>query len=398
MPPWQPQPRLKIAIAYNNFGPYHLARLATAAKLGKGRGIQVVGLELASQEKLHPWTVDEVSIQGLKYTLFPGKAIEEVQPLALACGMWSALAAIDPQAVALGLSRETHPAMLAALVWTRRRKRVAISLTDSKFDDSPRPPWKEWTKKLLYHWFDAALVGGSLSHQYAQNLGIAKENIFIGCDVVDNNFFAQEARQARENPKALRAKYSLPANYFLFVGRLDENKNLFRLLIAYEHYLRLAEEQSWGLVICGSGPVEAQARALARQLNLPVLFAGFKQLEELPIYYGLSRCLIFSSLGDTWGLVVNEAMASGLPVLVSKACGCAPDLVQEGVNGYTFDPYDVEGLARLLLKVTSQETDCDAMGRASQQIIAEWGLERFAEQLFQTVAAGQASRNGNSFL
>ncbi|MHB9073695.1 MAG: glycosyltransferase [Desulfobaccales bacterium] len=380
-----------IAIIYNNFGPYHLARLAATARLGEARGLRVMGLELASQEKLHPWRADDVLGYGRKYTLFPRQAIEEVRPLALARATWSALSKLQPQAVAIGLSKETFPAMLATLAWTRRRRGVAICLMDSKYDDFPRPPWKEWLKKRIFHWFDAALVGGAHSRQYAQFLGIRPENIFVGCDVVDNEFFARGALRARENAGSLRATHRLPEHYFLFVGRLDEKKNVSRLLAAYEQYLRLSGEQAWGLVICGSGPLEERLRGEARQLGLTqVIFAGFQQLEKLPIYYGLARCLIMHSLGDTWGLVVNEAMASGLPVLVSKACGCAPDLVQGGVNGFTFDPYDVADMAQLMHYISSGTVDLSAMADASRLIIAEWGLERFAAQLFLTVAAGQA--------
>jgi glycosyltransferase involved in cell wall biosynthesis len=265
---------------------------------------------------------------------------------------------------------------------------------DSKYDDFPRPAWKEWLKRTVYRGFDAALVGGAHSGQYAQLLGVRPENIFVGCDVVDNGFFARGAARARENAGTLRTAHRLPEDYFLFVGRLDEKKNVSRLLAAYEQYLRLAGEQAWGLVICGSGPLKDRLRQEARELGLAqVIFAGFKQLEELPVYYGLARGLITpSSHDEQWGLVVNEAMASGLPVLVSKACGCAPDLVQEEVNGYTFDPYDKTALARLMLKMSSGGVDLKAMGEASQRIIAGWGLERFAEQLFLAVAAGQASR------
>ena len=85
--------------------------------------------------------------------------------------------------------------------------------------------------------------------------------------------------------------------------------------------------------------------------------------------------------------MTNEAMASGLPVLISNRCGCAPDLVQESVNGFTFDPYNVESLARLMLEVSRLETDRLAlMGEASRRISADWGLERFASGL--AAAAG----------
>lgn len=383
---------MSITIIYNSFGPYHLARLAASARMVEERGLQMIGLELASKEKQHPWSADKVPVLSRKYTLFPGKAVEEVRPLELASAMWKALSAIDPQAVAIGLSRETLPAMLIALAWTRRRQRVAISLMDSKYDDFPRPSWKEWLKRRIYRRFDAALVGGSLSQGYAEFLGICKENIFTGCDVVDNDYFARKAQWAQENSKTLRGENLLPENYFLFVGRLDAKKNLFRLLKAYDSYLRIVGEQAWGLVICGSGSLEAEVQSQVRLLNIPALFVGFKQHDELPVYYGLARCLIVpSSHDEQWGLVVNEAMASGLPVLVSKACGCAPDLVQEGVNGFTFDPYDVVGMAQLMNHISSGAVDLSAMAEASRQIIAEWGLERFASQLFLAVAAGQAS-------
>jgi glycosyltransferase involved in cell wall biosynthesis len=97
---------------------------------------------------------------------------------------------------------------------------------------------------------------------------------------------------------------------------------------------------------------------------------------------------VHASTTEQWGLVVNEAMAAGLPVLVSDRCGCAPDLVEVGVNGFTFDPCGVEELAGLMQRVAAMtDGQRDAMGRASQRIIADWGPERFADGLMQAVQA-----------
>ena len=102
----------------------------------------------------------------------------------------------------------------------------------------------------------------------------------------------------------------------------------------------------------------------------------------MPAYYGLASAFVHASTTEQWGLVVNEAMASGLPVLVSNRCGCAPDLVQEGVNGFTFDPYNVEQLAQLMLKISAFQTfSLSTFGAASRRIIADWGPERFASGL-----------------
>jgi glycosyltransferase involved in cell wall biosynthesis len=120
--------------------------------------------------------------------------------------------------------------------------------------------------------------------------------------------------------------------------------------------------------------------------------AGFKQPKDIANYFSNAICLILPSIYETWGLVVNEAMAAGLPVLVSRACGCAPDLVQEGINGFTFDPYDVDGLARLMVRMSSGEVDLQAMGRASRKIIADWTPEVFAENLFKALEAAREAK------
>jgi glycosyltransferase involved in cell wall biosynthesis len=212
-----------------------------------------------------------------------------------------------------------------------------------------------------------------------------------------------------------RNKYGLPEKYFLASARFVEAKNLPRLIEAYARYRVLAvnaemlktetlkSESSirstinhqpstapWDLVLLGDGPLretlnsQLHARDLSEStLNLHdhVLLAGFKQYGELPIYYGLASAFIHASTKEPWGLVVNEAMASGLPVLVSNRCGCAQDLVREGVNGFTFDPCNVEQLAELMLKISAFNFPLSEFGLASREIISQWGTARFAAGL-----------------
>src|SRR5690606_18401005 len=109
--------------------------------------------------------------------------------------------------------------------------------------------------------------------------------------------------------------------------------------------------------------------------------------------YADAGAFVHASTTEQWGLVVNEAMACGLPVLVSNRCGCAPDLVKEGVNGWTFDPTDPATLAELMTTLASlPETERDALGAAGKRIIANWGPERFATGLI--AAATRALRVG----
>jgi glycosyltransferase involved in cell wall biosynthesis len=268
-------------------------------------------------------------------------------------------------------------------------------MTDSKYDDFPRYPLKEWIKRRLWSFYDGALVSGQAAREYALKLGMPPGRIFVGCDVVDNDHFARGAEEARKQAAHWRRRYDLPEDYFLYVGRFDEKKNVSGLLQAYHRYSRNKVDNPWHLVLCGSGPLEARLRQEVQELGLSgVLFAGFRQADELPVFYGLARCLVVpSSHSEQWGLVVNEAMAAGLPVLVSRACGCAPDLVQEGVNGFTFDPYDIGALARLMEEISSGGVDLKAMGEASQRIIAAWSLETFAHNLMQIVEMTMSQRN-----
>jgi glycosyltransferase involved in cell wall biosynthesis len=183
----------------------------------------------------------------------------------------------------------------------------------------------------------------------------------------------------------------LPEKYFLASARFIEKKNLPRLIEAYARYHRLAQKaengtrkaEIWGLVLLGDGPLRADFCRLIAGLSLQdyVQLPGFKQYPELPSYYAHAGAFIHASTTEQWGLVVNEAMASGLPVLVSNRCGCARDLVQDGVNGFTFDPLNVEQLAQLMLKVSAFNFPLSKFGAESARLISQWGPDRFANGL-----------------
>ena len=137
-------------------------------------------------------------------------------------------------------------------------------------------------------------------------------------------------------------------------------------------------------MLVGDGP---EREALAARGVEGVEWAGAQQVEALPGYYGRAGAYVHPATSDPWGLVVNEAMASGLPVLVSTGAGCAPDLVQD--NGGTFDPDDTEALAGHLARLTGLAPEARAeLGRRSQEIIAGYSLEAFADGLWDAARAG----------
>ena len=123
-----------------------------------------------------------------------------------------------------------------------------------------------------------------------------------------------------------------------------------------------------------------------------MVLPGFTKYLDLPVWYGLAGAFVHAASPEQWGLVVNEAMAAGLPVLVSNDCGCAPELVEPGRNGFVFDPRDTEGLAQHMFRMASGQYDRVAMGAASRDIIARWTPALFAENLWN------AARTALSYL
>jgi glycosyltransferase involved in cell wall biosynthesis len=155
-------------------------------------------------------------------------------------------------------------------------------------------------------------------------------------------------------------------------------------------------------VLSGAGPLEADLRALvaAAGLGSRVVFPGFLQYGDLPACYGLAGAFVLPSGSDQWGLVVNEAMAAGIPVLVSSRCGCTPELVRPGENGFTFEPGDPVVLAGLLQRVAGmQPEERAAMGSLSRKVVAAFSPEAFACGLKAAIgcALGRRIRRGRHF-
>jgi glycosyltransferase involved in cell wall biosynthesis len=273
-----------------------------------------------------------------------------------------------------------------------------VVMSESARRDEHRTWWKEFIKRQIVDLYSAALVGGKRHVEYLVELGMPRDQIFTGYDVVDNAYFewrAFEIRNSRLRPGyggqaafETGEKLGLPENYFLASARFIEKKNLPRLIRAYAEYRQRSPlsggNAPWDLVLLGDGPLRETINTQLSTLNLHshVHLPGFKRYDELPVYYALAKAFVHASTTEQWGLVVNEAVASGLPVIVSDRCGCAPELVNG--NGFTFDPFDEHELAERMLKVALLPDDeRKNLGDASCNIAANFASDRFGEGLEQ---------------
>jgi glycosyltransferase involved in cell wall biosynthesis len=286
------------------------------------------------------------------------------------------------------------PGTAAMLDWALERAAPCVLMSETNARDSVSAWWKREIKRRFVVQCGAALVGGAWHRDYLIQLGMEPASIFDGYDVVDNCHFHAGAEAARLDPARSRVLLGLPHDYFLACARFEPKKNLRRLIEGYAIYAREAGPSAWSLAIAGDGPSRAEFEILARDLGVAqgVVFGGLRGYEDLPAIYGLARAFVHASTTEQWGLVVNEAMAAGLPVLVSQRCGCSPELVDPGRNGFTFDPYDTEELSRLMLRLTGMsETQRAAMGQASTEIISRWAPETFAANLIKAVEVALAA-------
>ena len=275
---------------------------------------------------------------------------------------------------------------LAAAAWGKLHRRRVILMMDSTAQDHRRTAWKETGKKLLVRsLFDRVMVAGKRSAAYAGRLGWTREKIGLRYDVVDNRFFQHTASELRN--KANRAAFGLPQNYFLFVGRFAEEKNVSTLIKAFHVYRERGG--TWDLVLVGAGPVESDLRTQARRLTAGdhIYFAGVRKGAELVACYAFAGCLILPSVREPWGLVINEAMACGIPVIASQSCGCVDDLVEHEGNGLQFDPGEHGELAECMLRIAAMPDDERAcLSHRASERVSHYSLENWASEV-ETLAA-----------
>jgi len=374
-----------IAVIWIDWYPYHVARFngirSAASDSGNILGIELVGgvgvhAGLRFREQLPP---------GLPVlTLMPDSDWQSAGQWRLAVKLWKTLNGTDPLTV-LVPGYYTLPAIVAAL-WTRLHHRQSVLMTESTAADHTRSWWKEKAKSLLIRaLFDWAIAGGTAHRRYLEELGFPMQRVMRFYDVVDNPYFRDTSIELCQRPAS---DFGLPAGYFLYIGRLSEEKNVAALIDEWSSYREAGG--GWPLVIVGNGPAisDLQQRAAQSPFAADVHFAGHKGIRELPAYYAFAVCFVLPSTREPWGLVVNEAMAAGLPVIVSSRCGCAEDLVVPGKNGFIFDPAIPGALAQCLQQVEAVgHPQLEQMGLASQQIIERYSPQAFGDEVVRIANA-----------
>jgi glycosyltransferase involved in cell wall biosynthesis len=257
-----------------------------------------------------------------------------------------------------------------------------------------RAPWKRAAHRIWLRGFDRFLAIGKANRDFYLQAGIPETRLHPCPYFIDNRRFAANADLSRGRRNELRRKWAIPdhATSFLFCGKLIGKKRPLDLLEALQH--AVAAGAPAHVLVVGDGDLMAQARALVEHNRLPVAFAGFLNQTEIVGAYVAADCLVLpSDNGETWGLVVNEAMACGIPAIVSDQVGCGPDLVSDGVTGATFPMGDVDALAKRLIEFSGKPSGLRAMGVAARErVTADYSIERAVEGTMDAIDALMAAR------
>ncbi len=259
-----------------------------------------------------------------------------------------------------------------------------------------RPPWMRQYHAALFRRFQAFLAIGQHNRNYYLEHGVTAEKLYDAPYFVDNSRFAQCADRERTRRHELRRRFAIPAHAYcaLFVGKLIAKKRVIDLLQALA-LIHETQRSPLHVLVVGTGAERDSLSQYAAERALPVSFAGFLNQEEIGQAYAAADLIVLpSNASETWGLVVNEAMASGLPALVSDRVGCAADLTIPGETGYTFSMGNLRELRERLLQLAGSRDASRQMGRSAQQHVMEnYSIERTTRGTVRAVCATAGSRS-----
>jgi glycosyltransferase involved in cell wall biosynthesis len=266
---------------------------------------------------------------------------------------------------------------------------------ESWLADRVRSPWKLVLKKaffrLLGKGIAAVLPIGTVNAEYWTHYFGTSVPQFLMPYAVNNKYFADLTTAAAPREQELRDELGLSAErpVILFASKLQQRKHADQLLEAYSRLIADSTPPDRPyLVVVGDGEQRAQLEAQAQQLRLEdVRFAGFRNQSELPRFFQLADVFVLPSRHEPWGLIVNEAMASGCPVIVSTDVGCHADLITNGVEGWVFPVGDIGALTQALRQVFSTAETPAKMGEAAARRITNWTYEEDVQGLRRALSA-----------
>jgi glycosyltransferase involved in cell wall biosynthesis len=275
-----------------------------------------------------------------------------------------------------GYHRAEYWAMLVVCILLRRKRAV---FCDSTTIDRPKTAWRELAKRWFFGWCNGFFCYGIRSKEYLMSYGVSESKIAYRCQAAALPRGYSPAKVLSHYESNWEGRVDEP--HFLYVGRLSSEKGLEDLFAAFCMVHKSFPKAKLDLI--GSGPLteELKSRVTALGMSDSIAFLGSKSLDEISVLFLKCTALVLPSHSEPWGLVVNEALSYGCPVVVSSACGCVPDLAIDGLTGYSFEVGDADSLAKALRSVMQMSSDRLTVARNCLEVISNFTPERAATQI-----------------
>ncbi|MEM5830899.1 MAG: glycosyltransferase family 4 protein [Candidatus Aenigmatarchaeota archaeon] len=272
------------------------------------------------------------------------------------------------------------------------RAKLCLRSENPLCHEAKKPKWKIWIKKIilgfLFKQVDIFFYIGKENKEFLKFYGADESKMIFTPYAVDNDYFQKEYEKLKNKKDELRNEMGINNKdiVILFVGKLIPKKRPIDLLLAYEKIFNKKNIKDISLVYVGDGELRKEIEKIIKDKNLyKVFLVGFQNQKNLPKYYIISDIFVLpSDIGETWGLVVNEAMNFGLPIIVSDMVGCGPDLVKSEENGFIFKTGDIEELKNYLLAILNGGKILK-FGLKSKEIIKNYTYQRSAENILRII-------------
>ena len=272
-------------------------------------------------------------------------------------------------------------------LWSAKRLGIPCIVRGEANNLRPRPGWKRFLQGLLVRRYDGYVAIGKANHSFYRSHGVAEAKIGEALYCIENSRLQRGVRETKARRAELRRHWKLPEGQtcFLFCGKFEEKKHPFELVTAFRQ--SVTSGCSASLLMVGDGPLRSACERYAADHELPIVFAGFlNQSEIVDAYVAADVSVLPSDHGETWGLVVNEGMACGLPAIVSDQVGCREDLIVEGKTGWSFPFGDWTALAELLSRVGGDVEGLRSMSEACLELIASYSPAAAADGIAAAIA------------
>ncbi len=332
---------MKTIILHNIISNNSVYKLSSYIKRHKEELGNVEVWFCAETEDNRQWTLQEEI--DFEYTVLSGNEIKlrgkDLFTYFINWNIWKKLTAANPDRLIIN-GWDQFAYQLSFFWGWLYKKKLTLWSGSTKYEKS----WRRTLTKPLVRWFvwtsDNYIAYGTRAKEYLVSLGAQRDKIEIFLNDVNKEYFTTQAKKLRFQKEVLvlKEKYGLTQQFnLLFVGQFIERKGILDLLQTYCNLKESGTIDKWGLVLVGSGLLEEKMGAIIKARKIKdVVFLGHVDQYDLPEVYAICDILVLPSREEVWGLVVNEALYSGLTVVVSNACGCVPDIVQEHKKGYTF--------------------------------------------------------------